>query len=169
MELKEYIRMELEGLARGLKKAVDGLKPEEIAWRPACGCNSIGLILYHTLKGEDMFIQGQLKKEKMVWEAGKWYQKLNMDEKEAGAHYTVDQVNAFCPPEFQGLLAYGAAVRAATLTYLDKMPVAEFDKKVKTPFAEMNVAGIFSIIVSHASQHIGEMSYLRGLQRGMDK
>jgi hypothetical protein len=37
------------------------------------------------------------------------------------------------------------------------------------PWGEFNVAGIFSIIISHTSGHIGEIAYLRGLLRGMDK
>ena len=32
MELKEYMRLELEGLDRQLKRVTDGLKQEEICW-----------------------------------------------------------------------------------------------------------------------------------------
>jgi uncharacterized damage-inducible protein DinB len=169
MDLKTYIGMELEGLERGLKRVVDGLKQEEIAWRPASGCNSIGLILFHVARSEDSFVQSRLKGKKELWETGKWYKKLNMKAKEAGAHYTVEQVNAFPVPKLEALLEYYAAVRAATKAYLDTMKAAGFDKKMKMPWGEMPVAVIFSIVVSHSSQHIGEISYLRGLQRGMDK
>ncbi len=47
MDLKEYINMELDGVKRGIGRVLNGLTQEEIAWRPACGCNSIGLILFH--------------------------------------------------------------------------------------------------------------------------
>jgi len=170
MNLKEYIRMELDGLDRSLKRVSDGLTAEEMKWRPTCGCNSIGLILFHIAKSEDSFIQGRLKETKELWETEKWYKKLNMDIKEAGAHYTTEQVNKFPVPELKAVMEYAAAVHAATLTYLDKLTAADFDKKITMPhFGEMPVALIFSITVSHASQHIGEISYLRGLQRGMDK
>ena len=169
MELKEYIRAEVEGLERGLKRVIDGLKQEEVAWRPACGCNSIGLMLFHVFKSEDSFIQSRLRDTKELWETGKWHLKLNLDAKEAGAHYTVEQVNAFTVPKLEAILEYGAAVRAQTLAYLDTLTTADFDKKIKMPWGEMPLAVIFSFVASHALGHIGEMSYLRGLQRGMDK
>jgi len=169
MELKVFVRLELEGLDRGLKRVIDGLKQKELEWQPACGCNSIGLILFHVIKAEDSFVHGQSKDKKGLWETGKWYTKLGLDVKEAGAHYTVDQVNDFPVPKLEKLLAYSAAVRAQTLAYLDKMKAADFDKKIKMPWGEMPLAMIFSFIVSHSTGHIGEISYLRGLQRGMDK
>lgn len=169
MELKEYIRLEIDGLDRQLKRVTDTLKQEEIAWRPASGCNSIGLLLFHIAKSEDSFIQTRLQDKKELWETGKWYQKLELDIKEAGAHYTVEQVNAFCAPKLEAVLQYTAAVRAQTLAYLDSLKPADFEKKIKVPWGEMPAVMMFSMIVSHASQHLGEISYLRGLQRGMDK
>jgi uncharacterized damage-inducible protein DinB len=170
MELKEYIRAELDGLERGIKRTLDTLTQDEVKWQPASGCNSIGLIIFHTARSEDSFIQGRLKEKPELWETGKWYKKLNVAEKEAGAHYTVEQVDAFPVPKLADLLDYYAAVRAQTLDYLKTMTPASFDKKIKMPyFGEITLAGIFSLIVNHSSQHIGEISYLRGLQRGMDK
>ncbi|MCR4393877.1 MAG: DinB family protein [Dehalococcoidales bacterium] len=169
MDIKEYIDMELEGVKRGISRVLNGLTQEEIAWRPACGCNSIGLILFHIARSEDSFVQKTLKGSSEVWSTGKWYQKLNLSENDAGAHYTVDQVNAFRVPPVADILAYYDAVRKETLEYLKNLKPEDFDKKVKLPFGEFSVAGIFSIIANHSSQHVGEMSYLRGLQRGMDK
>ncbi len=67
------------------------------------------------------------------------------------------------------LLAYYDAVQASTLEYLNSLTPDEFDRKVKMPFGEFTVSGIFSLVVSHAAQHIGEISFLRGMLRGMDK
>jgi uncharacterized damage-inducible protein DinB len=169
MEVKNYIKMQIEGLDHGLKRVVDGLKQEEIAWRPASGCNSIGLILFHLFKSEDSFIQVHLKGKKELWETGKWYQQLNLDPSEAGAHYTVEQVDNFPVPALETILRYGAAVRSATLAYVDSLRTLDLDKVIKMPFGDMSIAMLLSLTVVHASQHIGEISYLRGLQRGLDK
>jgi uncharacterized damage-inducible protein DinB len=170
MELKEYIRMQLEGLKRGLGRATNGLNLEELKWRPSCGCNSVGLLLFHLAKSEDSFIQARLQAKPELWEAEKWYQKLNMPQTETGAHYTADQVNAFPVREMKDIMAYYDAVREATLKYLDSLSAKDLDRKYDMkPFGEMTTASIFSIIVTHTAQHIGEISYLRGLQRGMDK
>ena len=169
MELKDYIRIELDGLERGFKRVLNGLNQDEVMWRPVCGCNSIGLILFHTARWEDSFVQAHLQGKTEVWENEKWYQKLNLAENEVGAHYTAEQVNAFPVPKLADMLSYYNAVRAQTLDYLKKMTAGSFDKKITMPhFGELALAAIFSIIVGHSSQHIGEISYLRGLQRGMN-
>ena len=169
METKEYISIELDGLDRNLKRVTDGLTQEEIAWRPACGANSIGLILFHTARSEDSFIQVRLQEKSEVWETGKWHDVLNVPKDEAGAHYTAEQVNAFPVPKLDNLMAYAAAVRAATKEYVNSLTADVFERKITMPhFGEMPVAVILSLTVGHAAQHIGEISYLRGLQRGLD-
>ena len=129
----------------------------------------MGLIPFHVARSEDSFLQAVLEGEPQIWELGKWYNTLNMVESETGSHYTIDQVNAFSIPEMKVLLAYYDDVRAKTLDYLNGLTPDAFDKKVKLSFGEFTVAGVFSIIVSHAAQHMGEISYLRGMLRGMDK
>lgn len=170
METKTYIQIELDGLKRGMARVLKGLSQNEFIWRPACGCNSIGLIVFHTARSEDMFVQARLQGKSQVWEAEKWYTKLNMAESEAGGHFTVDQVNAFPVPEAKDLTAYYDVVRTRTMEYLQTLTPEAFDKKVSMPpFGELTVAMIFTIVVTHTAQHVGEISYLRGLQRGMDK
>jgi hypothetical protein len=169
MEVKDYIMMELEGLKRGLDRTLNSLTQAEIMWRPACGCNSMGLILFHVARAEDSFVQARLQGKPELWESEKWFKKLNMAEGEAGSRYSADQVNAFPVPELKDLLEYFNAVRAHTMEYVKNVTPDELEKKVKLPFGEFSTAGILSIIVSHNAQHVGEISYLRGLERGMDK
>ena len=170
METKEYVQTELSGLKRGMSRVLKDLTQNELMWRPACGCNSIGLILFHTARSEDAFAQARLQGKPQVWEAEQWYKKLNMAESETGGHYTVEQVNAFPVPEAKDMLAYCDAVRARTLEYLQTLTPEAFEKKISMPpFGEVTVAMIFTIVVTHTAQHMGEISYLRGLQRGMDK
>jgi len=169
MDLKGYIKLELDGLKRSSSRTLDTLTQAELSWRPACGCNSLGLILFHIARSEDHFISEILQKKPQIWVSGKWCERCNMDEAEAGAHYTLDQVNAFCVPDKKAILDYYDAVRAGTVAYLECLDPADFDNKIKLPFGDFNVAGIFSLIVAHTSQHIGEISYLRGMLRGMDK
>jgi len=168
MDVKELLKMQIEGLDMGLKRTTDGLTQKEIEWQPACGCNSIGLILFHIARAEDSFMHSD--KSKQLYETGNWYTKLGMNLEDSGAHFkNADEVNAFKVPKLEKILAYTAAVRKQTLAALAKMKPADFDKKIKMPWGEMPLVFMFSITVSHAAQHMGEVSYLRGLQRGMDK
>lgn len=170
METKDYVLMELGGLKRGFGRALKDLNQQELMWRPACGCNSMGLILFHVARSEDSFVQARIQGKPQIWESEKWHEKLNLPVEETGSHYTVDQVNAFLVPELKDIMAYYDAVRAQTLAYVKGIQPEEFDKKVSMPpFGDLTIAAIMSIIVNHSAQHIGEISYLRGLQRGMDK
>jgi hypothetical protein len=169
MELKDYIRSTLDGSKRGITRVLNTLTQQELMWRPASGCNSMGLLLFHIARSEDSFVQDYLQGKPHIWESEKWCNRLNMKEDDMGSHYTIDQVNGFIVPDMNDLLAYYGDVREKTLGYLDNLTPDEFDKKVKLQFGEFNVAGIFSIIVSHTAQHIGEISYQRGMLRGTDK
>lgn len=170
MELKDYIKSELDGLKRMSTRVLNTLTQQELIWRPACGCNSMGLILFHVARSEDSFIQDRLQGKSQIWESGKWYNKLNMEESATGSHFsTVDEINAFPIPNMKDLLDYYDTVRAGTLSYLNTLASDAFERTVKLPFGEFTVAGIFALIVSHASGHMGEISYLRGMLRGMDK
>ncbi|RJQ75538.1 MAG: DinB family protein [Desulfobacteraceae bacterium] len=82
----------------------------------------------------------------------------------------MEQVSAFKVPPCKDLIAYYDAVRAKTKECLRGMQPEELDRNISLGnFGELPVATIFSFIVTHASQHIGEISYLRGLHRGLDK
>jgi len=169
MELKAYIKNEFDGLKRVSTRILDTLTQQEMSWRPACGCNSMGLILFHIARSEDSFIQPTLQNKPQVWESERWYQKMDLTTGEIGAHFTIDQVNSFPVPDMKDILAYYEAVRAQTLNYLNNLDPQEFDKQVKLRFGDFTVAGIFSLIVNHTAEHLGEISYLRGMLRGMDK
>jgi hypothetical protein len=106
MELKEYIKMELDGLKRNLDRVLKDLTTADLAWRPACGCNSIGLILFHCSRSEDSFVQGSLAKQPQIFE--KWCQKINKAIDDKGGHYNIDQVNGFMVPALKDILEYWA-------------------------------------------------------------
>jgi hypothetical protein len=168
MELKEYIKMEIEGLSRAEERVTKGLSQKEIEWQPASGCNSIGLMLLHVFQSEDSFMNED--KTQMLWQKGNWCTKLGMDAKTETAHFkSAEDVNAFKVPKLEKIMAYGAAVRKQTLAKLAKAKAADFEGVVKMPWGEFPKAGIWSMIVGHANQHIAEASYARGIQRGLDK
>lgn len=170
MKIQQYAALELEAINRGMNKALNGLNERELSWRPACGCNSIGLILFHVARFEDAFVQGRLQGKPEIWTAERWYEKLNKAEDDTGSHYTADQVNAFGVPPLKDIQAYFEAARVNTLNYVKDLDAGSFDKKIQTPrFGEVTIAFMISLIIGHEQQHIGEISYLRGLQRGIDK
>ncbi len=186
METKELIQNGLENVKRAIGRTLDGLTPAELKWQPRPDANSIGLILFHSIRAEDSSIH-RLQGKLQLWESEKWYQKFNKAVNDGGAHYTAEQVAAFVVPDLKELLAYAEAVRKDTLEYLKGLKPEDFDRKVNLPPPPAPIAisagspapprppfnpvvgSMLLMLVTHLSQHAGEISYIRGLQRGMDK
>jgi hypothetical protein len=186
MEMKELIQNGLENVKRVFDRTLEGLTPAELKWQPRPDANSIGLILFHSIRSEDHSIH-RLQGKPQLWESDKLYQKFNKTIDDGGAHYTAEQVAAFVVPDLKELLAYGELVRKETLSYLKGLKPKDFDKKVNLPpppapmampagrptppWPPFNpIVGLMLLhVVTHLSEHAGEISYIRGLQRGMDK
>jgi hypothetical protein len=170
MEMKDFIKGALDRAKQGTTRAVDGLSHNELIWRPGPECNSIGLILFHQARFEDSFVQGRIVGKPQVWESDKWYEKFNMPASESGSGYTAEQLAAFRVPELKDLLGYADAVRAKILEYLKSAPSNEFDRVINMPrFGDVAVGALFTLVIVHQAQHAGEIAYLRGIQRGMNK
>ena len=189
METKELIQIGLANVKRLLDRTLDGLTPAEVKWQPRPDANSIVIILFDIARSEDSSIQSRLRGKPQLWESEKWYQKLNKKADDSGGHYSAEQVTAFVVPDLKDLLGYAEAVRKQTLEYLKDLTPGELDKKIelppmgppptatsagtpnqaRMPPREMTVGSMLMMNVTHLAQHAGEISYLRGLQRGMNK
>ena len=186
MEMNELIYHGLENVKRVFDRTLDGLTPAELKWQPRPDANSIGLILFHSIRSEDHLIH-RLQGKPQLWESEKWYQKFNKTIEDGGAHYTAEQVAAFVVPDLKDLLAYAEEVRKDTINYLKGLKPKDFDKKVnlpppsvpmviaaRKPYSSTTsfnpiVGSMLMHEVTALSEHVGEISYIRGLQRGMDK
>ena len=135
MDLKSYIKMEFDGITHNVERTLKDLTADDITWRPAAGCNSIGIILYHTARSEDHMVHGVLRKQPLIYK--KWTEKIGKAVEDEGDHYSVEQVNAFVTPEVKEILAYWADVRQATLAYIDSLTEAEWQKKTKLPWGRI--------------------------------
>jgi hypothetical protein len=189
MEARDLIQAGLENSKRVVDRTLAGLTPGELSWQPRPDANSIGLILFHMARSEDTFVMTLIQGKPTLWETGKWHLKLNMAANDSGSHYTAEQVAAFVVPDLAALNGYAEAVRRQTLDYLKDLTPGMLDLKVELPSMappakpapdgkpapvrrppfEPVVGVLLLLTVTHLAQHAGEISYPRGLQRGMDK
>jgi len=182
MEIKEFIGGALEQSKGGLDRTLDGLTVEEMNWHPKPDANSIALILFHIVKSEDSFVS-ILSGKPLLWEADKWYAKLNLNKDEQRAHYTADQVARFNISNIKELNAFFNAVRSKTIDYVKSLSPERFNDKVNLPppppapkgapphpkMPDFTVGLLLGMTLTHAASHGGEISYIRGLKRGLDK
>lgn len=172
MELRQFVNLALERVKQGTDRAVADLTPGELSWQPKPESNSVGFLLYHMARTEDRFVSASILSESTVWVSGKWAERLGIPESDSGGFgYTAERLASFPMPRLSDLQEYAAAVRSKTCDTLDRMTMDKTDEIVKVggPFGDVSMGTLWAIIYSNVTQHAGEISYVRGLLRGVNK
>ena len=164
MTLNEFITDALDKENGFLLDALDGLTPEDAAWQPAPDANSIGWILWHMVRVEDMWIQFFAQFQPELWESDGWHEKFGLPTRDNGFGHTAEQVNNFPQLDLVEFLRYRAAVREATLTYLNTLTAEDMETVPRERRPEMSLGAMFRQIIGEMYQHVGHIAYLRGLQ-----
>ncbi len=170
MELTNFVQAAIDRVNQATTRVINGLSQDEISWQPNPEANSIGLILLHAVRFEDIFIQTRMRRKSQVWETGKWFEKMHLAPSETVSGYTAEQVAAFRAPDISIITAYSEAVRAETKEYLKALAPEEFDRTINVGrMGDVSIGNLFTLIIVHIAQHAGEISYIRGLKRGINK
>jgi len=148
-----------------LSDAVRDLNPDELVWRAGPEANPIGWILWHMLRVEDMWFQFFIQRQPEIWERDGWNEKFGLPSRDNGFDHTPGQVSDFPAFDLKEMLAYGAAVRAETLSYLKTVTPEQMDVVPREARPEMSVGRIFRQVVGEIYQHQGHIAYLKGLIR----
>ena len=167
---KQIIKMALEEYLEELGKALDGLTPEERRFQPTPEAHHIDFAVWHMARVEDDWVQRFARQTDSVWIQEGWHDKLGLPEKDSGFGYDAEQVANLPAFNFDDLMAYYDSVRTATLGYLDDL--AEETLEVCPQPARRpgySIGKMFSHVIVEESQHVGQVAYLRGLQRGINK
>ncbi|MCY4578026.1 MAG: DinB family protein [Chloroflexi bacterium] len=178
MKLNEFIEECLEDYRRRVYAATAPLSEEEMHWRPDEESNSIAFIIWHTARVEDRLINVFARGADEVWQRDGWSAKTGIPEGDHGVNYTLEQVSALPPITKEQLKEYFDAVREETLPYIRTLNDDDFDvvPEDRSPFPEnpasvryfsgRSVGAIFRQLVGEVDQHLGQVSFIRGLKRG---
>ncbi|HEY96323.1 MAG TPA: DinB family protein [Dehalococcoidia bacterium] len=171
MDAAHFTLSILSNLQEALTRVLDSLTPEELSYQPDKESNSIGFILWHQIRAEDMMVIATLLGKPEEWETGKWAVRMGFEEdfKDNGWGYTAEQVSSFAVPKLEEMIAYGKAVRAETEKCVAGLSPEDFDEVKTTMFGEMPVSTIVTMLINELALHTGHITYIRGLQRGLDK
>ena len=167
MEAKELVLKSLEQSQRFLNNALDGLTQKEVAWSPTPECNSIAFILWHTVRVEDAVVNGAIQRTGEVYETEGWREKLGTPPKETGGRYTLEQLRTWRVPKLEVLRGYAEAVRAKTLTFLQSVTPEKLSQEVVLFGRSDTVGGVLGFLSTEVAMHVGQIGYLRGVQRGL--
>lgn len=171
METGDFILDTFKQVENAVTAALNGLSHKELTWRPKDEANSIGFLLWHQTRAEDVLVHDWIQQKPQVWTTEKWYERLKLPENphDDGWGYTAEQVAAFPVPELKDLLEYGEATRKQTIEYLESATSDKLDQAIQTPIGELTIGQTLAMLLCEIIQHTGQIAYLRGLQRGLDK
>ena len=181
MKLNEFVEHCLEDYRRRVYAATAPLSEEEMHWRPDAESNSIAFLIWHTARVEDRLINVFARGAEEVWTRDVWSAKTGIPEADHGVNYTLEQVAALPPITKDDLQQYFDAVRAETLAFVRSLNNDDFDAvpEDRTPFPEFpasvryfrgrSINAIFRQLIGEEDQHLGQVSFIRGLKRGFGK
>ena len=169
MEAKNLILGILEQSQGYLTKALDGLTQEEAAWSPRVQCNSIVFTFWHIIRVEDFFVTRVIQRQVELYEAKDWRQKLGTPAKETGYQYTAEQLQDWPVPKLEVLRGYASSVRENTLAFLKNLTPEKLSTLARPDRPPDTIGAILVRISTEISLHVGQIAYLRGIQRGLGK
>ncbi len=170
-DFKDAVRSGLIEYMEGLEKALDGLTEDELRWQPALHANFIEWIVWHMARVEDRWVNLVLRRDEDIWLKEKWYQKFGMAEDNYGREDTAEMMRAMPECDIHQLMEYYHAARRSTMHHLDAMTTEDLDRTYYHPRRGIEVTGdwVLGHILVEESQHLGQIAYLRGLMRGINR
>ncbi|MDA1349440.1 MAG: DinB family protein [Chloroflexi bacterium] len=161
--------MALDEYSADLRKALDGLTPQERRFQPGPDSHHIDFTIWHMARVEDNWVLRFGRQAETVWERDGWAQRLGLPEQGSGFGYTAEQVTGLPDFDLDLLTEYADSVRAATLDFLDSLSQEDLDRCPDPKRPENSIGRMLSHVIVEESQHVGQIAYIRGIQRGINK
>ncbi len=173
MTLVEFIKRSLEQQYGAMDRTVEGLAQSEIDWSPNPQAMSIGFLVWHYGRTLDRWIQARALNTVQLWEQG-WagrFNRLPADPNDSGYGFTGQQVQEFQSPSASVLLEYALAAKSKAFEFLDSLDDDALDSVTVTNprGGKISLAIMFQQLIWEFNQHGGQISYIRGLQKGLEE
>jgi len=152
-----------------LNKSLDTLTQEELIFRPETHSNSIVFLVWHMAMVEDWLTNEILLNNEKIWIIDKYYEKFPDLKEKRGYGFSQEELDKFPNMDIEWLINYYDVVRNNTNKLLGNM--TEKDLYLKYEFKSEEVTGYFILgrLITELSQHLGQVSYIRGMLRGLNK
>jgi hypothetical protein len=165
MELTTFLRQSYNELYERIRSSCQDLSDEELRWRPAPHSNHIAAILWHLIRAEDRVVSEIIPERRQVWLAHGWCERFGHDREQASAPFAAIDWTGLPFAPVRLLLDYYEAVHINTLDFLKTIGPTDFDRVVDAGRPYRTVGALLRHSIIHASNHHGQIDYLKGLQR----
>jgi Protein of unknown function (DUF664) len=144
---------------------VDGLTPEQLAWRVDNQANSIGWLVWHLTRIQDDHLADAARIEQ-VWTARGWAARLGLpfDSADTGYSHGSDDVAAVQVRSEDLLTGYHDAVHDQTVSYVERLTDSDLDRIVDESWDPPVSLGVRIVsVIGDNLQHVGQAAFVRGL------
>ena len=165
MKVADFAADAMGNMSARLIASLDGLTVEEQCYRPDPDANSIAWLAWHVTRVQDHHM-AHLEGRNQVWADDAWNVKFGMsaDLDDHGYGHTSAQVAAVVPATATLLAEYQEAVATRTEAYLRSLPEAALDEIIDRSWDPPVTRGVrLTSVVNETAQHVGQVSYVRGL------
>ena len=154
-----------------LKRTLDGLDEYELHWRPTLESNSIDWIVWHMARTEDYWINTRLCQRESIWDSRGWQERIGVYTEGTGFAQTLDQIRAMPQMDVQVIMVYYQEVRERTTEFFaHEMEETDLERVIGTYGTEpMTYATVLGHLLAEVAEHLGQIDYIRGMMRGLDK
>jgi hypothetical protein len=145
-------------------RAVDGLTPEQLTYRPDTDANSIAWLVWHLSRIEDDHVAAAAQTEQ-VWTSQQWAERFDFpfDTRATGYGHRSQEVAAVrCSAEL--LIGYHDAVHEFAVAYVRGLTDRDLDRIVDERWNPPVSLGVRLVsVISDGLQHAGQAGYVRGM------
>jgi uncharacterized damage-inducible protein DinB len=160
------VLLDLFGRLPGLvRSAVRDLSPDQLAYAPTAGANSIAWLVWHLTRIQDDHV-ADARGAEQVWTDGDWASRFGLPQGtlDTGYGHSPEQVSVVRPESWGTLVEYYDAVHARTIAYLEHLTDGDLDRVVDDRWDPAVTLGVRLVSVADDdAQHVGQAAYLRGL------
>lgn len=166
MDFRDILKTGFSECSEHLDNALNDLTPEERRFQPTPESNHIDFILWHMVRAEDTLLNLAILRRPELWERESWAEKLGIFDEGNGYGFSSEQSSGIAAYPLDGLMEYRGAVRAETIGYIDSLTEADLSHLPNPRRPEFPVGETLKHIIVEISQHVGQIAYIRGMQRG---
>jgi uncharacterized damage-inducible protein DinB len=164
MRSRELLLYAYEQIQENLRPAVEGLSPEQLAYRPNPDANSIAWLAWHLVRVQDRHL-AEVAGTEQVWTAEGWVDRFGLPfaPSATGFGFTSEQVGQVRVQSADLLLDYAAAVHARTAEFLRGLTDNDLDRVVDESWDPPVTLGVRLVsVLDDDLQHVGQAAYVRG-------
>ena len=166
---KDAVKAGMTEYLDDLKEKLDGLIEAETRWQASLDSNSIQWLVWHMARVEDSWMNNNIAGGESVWNTGGWAAKTGIIYDNSGYGQSADDVRAMPDSNMSDLVQYYDAVRSAAFKVIDGTNDEDMDNVFTRGGRSVTWSWILGHVIVEESQHLGQVAFVRGLIRGLNK